>query len=458
LNLILSPISNSRIALTWEYPADEVNTGLDLAEASLRKEIKRLSGDSSKWKKPGNLAKSRQDRNPGIPAPLLRFRPEAIPREMLWQHLGNEIRKRYVEGMLDRLWKDALIEHDLKPMSQPQFGQIDINRDKPMTIRAEVDVQPKIALNPDQYRGLYVEIPSRPEVMEVEIDRALEQYRQQQIRFRAGAEGEIAEPGDLLIIRKKERPLGTGEEAWSPEEHLHLQLGEGNFQPLLQQAMLGARAGDCLQFVQDTNGQPVEVRIEVEDLKKRYLPSLEDIARDEGCQDLEQMRANARKRLQENAALLHHANLRRAIMAQIIMALPDFELPLTLVQQRFDLLWREAAVSAMRQGRTLEPNEENRGNLSRLAGQLAAEELVLDEIIRTEGIEADESDVEAEIRRIATRDQEAVENVREWAEKDGKLPLIRRQICWNKAIEMIAESARVQEVMRLDLGQGGNHA
>lgn len=453
MNLIVQPITSCRMRLTWEFPPEEVNAGLDGIEAGIRNELKRLSRKPKEWKQGPKSKLSGKNGQDGIPAAFRGFRPHAVPREMLWQHMAGDIRKRYIDKILPQLWKEAIAENALQPIGKPRFDALDVNRDSAMKIVAEVEIVPRIALSQVQYRGLVVEVPVREDISDQAINQSLEQYRHQHVVFRAAGDGDRAEDGDLLIIRCQERPFGAGDDAWTPEQTMQAQIGAGNFQPILQQMLSGMKAGEAKQYVHDANGQPMEIRVVVDDLKKRQLPSLEGLAIQEGCAGVEDLLVGIRKRLEENAVLLYQANLRRVLMAAIMGRLEaPMELPEMIVRERFNLLWREAHMTAMRQGRKMEENEENKRSLWQLADRLAKEELILDEIARMEALSVEAEEEGAEISRIAARDGESRESVREWIERDGKLPLIHRQILWNKVLKLLAGWAKIQESIRLEVG------
>lgn len=124
------------------------------------------------------------------------FRPGKVPRKLLEQQYGPQVRSDVANSLIQKSYSDALATHSLEPVSQPRLersGDIKGSVDFEFTIA--IDVRPEVELA--AYTGLDVVFP-RVEVSDDEIDAAVAQRVAGQARLVEITDRSV-ESGDTVL-------------------------------------------------------------------------------------------------------------------------------------------------------------------------------------------------------------------------------------------------------------------
>ena len=166
------------VKLTVEVPADEYSKDMDQAYRSIANQVK-------------------------IPG----FRKGKVPKQIIDAQIGREVvRDEFLQAAVPDYYRQAITEHDLAPITDPDIDLDEFADDSPLKFTAVVEVRPRLELTEADYSGLKIEKPST-EVAESEIDDWVTRLQE---RF---AELEPAErpiiDGDFVTIDLKATgPLG----------------------------------------------------------------------------------------------------------------------------------------------------------------------------------------------------------------------------------------------------------
>ncbi|MCS7050509.1 MAG: hypothetical protein NZL87_02730, partial [Thermomicrobium sp.] len=131
---------------------------------------------------------SRQVQVPG-------FRPGRAPRALVERRVGRAVIVAEAQReLLDRLYREALRQHQLVPVSDPE---VEVYQDEPLAFRVDVQVYPQVDL--DGYRDIRV-APREVSVTEEEVDRVLEELRRSRAVWRSPAEPRRPGDGDQVTV------------------------------------------------------------------------------------------------------------------------------------------------------------------------------------------------------------------------------------------------------------------
>ena len=285
--------------------------------------------------------------------------------------------------------------------------------------------------------------------------------REQHARLVAVPEGSVAENGDLVIIDftgyLDGEPFPEGE-----AENYSLELGSGTFIPGFEEQLVGAAEGEerevKVKYPDDYSkkelaGKEALFKVKVKQIKRKELPEFNDdfVKEISECDTVEEFRSFARKRMEESA----RERARRKLEEDLIRKVADasqVELPRVLVERQLDRIMGEMEQYLRFQGLNLEKYaeltgksvEELREENKEEAERRTKANLVLDAIIKKEGIDVEESELDDKIAEIAKLYQDKPERVKEVFEKQGRLALLKEEIRMRKVIDLLVNEAKIK--------------
>jgi trigger factor len=157
-----------------------------------------------------------------------------------------------------------------------------------------------------------------------------------------------------------------------------------------------------------------------------------------------------RKNQEDMAAREARRALHEVIVSRLVEANP-FELPPGMVEAETETLIADVQRQLHpQQGDTTLPpiTEEVRQQLREQAITRIKRELLIDEIAKHEGITVDDSDVEADLKRLAERMEQRLEYIRRQMEQSGAVESIRRNLLADKVLDFVAARSTVTEVSK----------
>ncbi|HEY6058277.1 MAG TPA: trigger factor [Candidatus Limnocylindrales bacterium] len=388
MNVTSTPAPKSSVLLEVELPPERLGRAVDEATRRLARRT-RVAG----------------------------FRPGKAPRVMLERVLGaRAVLDEAVERLVEDAYREALIEKEILPLTNPDVEVVQAEEGKPLVFKATVQVRPDVKL------GDYRNFNFRPEIEAIDdakVERVVEDLRDQYATL-AAVEDRGARTGDYAVVGYAGTRDGLPFEGGSANR-MPVILGQERLIAGFEDRILGLRPGERIDFditfpadYGDASlaGQPAHFELELKELREKIQPALDDeFARGLGeFADLAGLRADIRRRLERNA--LDHA--RHEFADKIIeyaIANSTIELPDVLVDQEVEVMHDEFRTALGRQGVTDEDYEKATGQSH---AQLHEEFrpraehrvkvlLALTEIAGREGVDVSADEVEAEIERSRRR-------------------------------------------------------
>jgi trigger factor len=377
-----TPLSNSRLQLEFELPSEQLDRAVLTAVGRL----------------------SRQVRVPG-------FRPGKAPRVMLERVIGpGAVVEEALDIVVSEAWREAVKEQGIIPLTSPEVDVTQGEEGKPVKFTAVVQVSPEVKLGDFEHFNFKPEISPVDETM---VDKVVDELREAEGSLEPVA-GRGAEKGDYAIIAfsglKDGLPFAGGS-----SERMPLILGEGRFIPGFEENILGHAVGDTTEFdvtfpsdyqEESLRDQKVQFTLTIKELRARVMPEATDeFARSVGkFADLEELRAELRKRLEANAV----DRARHEFADKIIdyaVANAALEVPDVLVDQEVEVMHDEFRSALSRQGINEEvylkvsnkTSEDLHAEFRPDAVKRVKTLLVLTEVAKAKGIEITDRDVQAEV-------------------------------------------------------------
>jgi trigger factor len=335
------------------------------------------------------------------------FRPGKIPRGVLEQHYGPQIKSEVRERLVGDTLVSALQDKSLAPVNAPHLHVGALDRGASFSYTAEFEVRPSVELK--TYRGLKID-PIKVEVSDAEVDAQLEILRKQSAQLVPVLIRDTVEEGDAVLIDYEGTMGGIPFEGGKAENAL-IEVGGEGYLPQLSQGLLGARVpGERhiqVDFPADYQvkalaGKPATFRVSLKEIKKKELPSLDDeFARDVGEESLVALRVRVTKSLEVQKRRDAEGEQRKQLLEALVAANP-FELPPSMVEQQAERMIENAQAHVTQMvGQHIQLSADEQRSLrdkSKPSAEMQVRSgLLLLEVAKAEKLTVDDGEIDAEI-------------------------------------------------------------
>jgi trigger factor len=439
MQTIVETTEKHTVRLTVEVPTDDVEKDLDRTYRKIANSI----------------------RIPG-------FRKGKAPKRVIDVQVGRDmVVEEYLEETVPAYYREAVREHDLAPIAEPDLDVEPFEDGKPLVFTATVEVRPRLEFTEEDYSGVQV---SRPmvEVGEDEVDEYVDRLRQ---RF---AELEpVSRPiqdEDFATIDLTTTLDGEAVEAATRPDYLYF-VGGGEFGPVLDEELKGAKPGDILAFdaelperFSEVGGRPASFRVLVKEVKTRVLPEADDSFATVASEfdTLVELREDLRSRLREAKEREADGVVRDRVLQAMIDRV-EVDLPESLVEEETRHRVTHARERAERVGMTLDQLLETQGwDRARLeedsrehAIRGITSDLVLEGVARAADIEVTADELGVEISALAQAYGRDPKEVAKQLDRSGQIVTLAGDIIRGKALDLLVERADITtETEPADDGSG----
>jgi trigger factor len=384
----------------------------------------------------------RQVRVPG-------FRPGKVPDKVIRTRYHDDIRKEVVEHLVPRYFWDEAKKGALSPVGAPNVHDVHFHEGESLHFKAEFEVLPDFELV-DYHR---LEVPfSEPQVNEEEVDKELEQMREQHSSFRNVDPRPLAD-GDIAVVSLK-----SGEVEGAPkidQDETTFTIGAEGTLTEFNENLRGKSPGDEVDFEvtypedfgnEKLAGKTIPFHAAVKGIRQKELPELnDDFAADVGdFRTLDELRTRIREALQHNRR--HSAT--EAAKDKLVNQLAekhDFAVPESLVERQVQSRIERTLRSLQRQGVDLSKLNIDPAKLRESERERAIRDvkagLLLERIADAESIQATKEEIDAEVKRFAEQSKQSVFQARQKLAEAGDLDRLQSSIRNEKALSFLFDEA-----------------
>jgi trigger factor len=243
---------------------------------------------------------------------------------------------------------------------------------------------------------------------------------------------------------------------------VQLEIGGGRFLPGFEEGLAGAAKGEerevNVPFPENYHakhlaGKEALFKITVKEIKEKKAPELDDeFAKDvSDFATLEELKADIKKRIEEE----RDKAARDAVENQLIEAAAanaSVEVPEKLVERRVERKFAEFVQRLEEGGYTLadylgeERTEEDlRNDLKEAAREEVKTRLVVEAIVKAEGVTVSEDEVTQRLVQLAGGSEESAKNLKARLEQEGRYPDFLDRIASERAVNLLVEAAEIKE-------------
>lgn len=382
------------------------------------------------------------------------FRPGKVPRRILEARFRHQVEQDVIQHLVEHSYQEVVASHDFIPVAVPSITPEKIEPGKAFRYEARVEVKPEVEAK--EYKGLEYE-PSTWEVTDEMVQAELERLREQLAEFVPIEDRKVGQMGDYAVVSYR----GTldGEEiAGGSGEGITVHVDEGSLlegkAPMLAGVEVGSTVETDVTFPEDYSveslrGKTAKFEVTLESLKAREVPALDDeMAKDLGgkAQTLEELRQEIRTSLEKS----HEARAKRENREKIRKALVEknpIEVPNAMVENGIDQSIAQTMEQFRAQG--IDPRALNldiraiREELREDVTLRVKAALLLEAIVKQEGIEVADEDLEAHYASLAEDLGMDVETIRKHFERNQlEREGLRERLKEDKAIELLLREAK----------------
>jgi trigger factor len=380
------------------------------------------------------------------------FRPGKVPLDVVKKRFHGEILGEAAEAIVNKVVFDEIDGRGLKPLAPPKVEEVKLDEGQPMTFKAVFETLPLVEL-PD-WKGLRVSVKG-PTVEDADVDREIERLREEAARYDPVDEARATVKGDYVLVDLAWKPLDGGK--GGRDENALIEIGNEGNHPGMNAGLEGMSAGETREIevtwgedaAPSIAGKTVRYTVTLKGLKKKVVPAADDeFAKDLGEFDsLAALRDKLRAQLQAAEERRADRDTKGALV-QALVAKADFEVPEALVERHMSARTENLVRGLAYQG--IDPRKvgvdwrEYRESTREDSVKAARADVLLDEIARREGVSALESEVEAEVARLAARAGKSKEALRAQLAKEGEIGALAARLREEKVLDLLKSNASIE--------------
>lgn len=385
------------------------------------------------------------------------FRKGKAPRAVIEMHYGKEaVKQEAFEIVANKAYSEALDQEKLIPVSDPKVEESVFEEGKDMELTIKVTLKPEPELG--EYKGLHVD-KKEVEITDEQVDAQIKDMMGRDAKMVVAEEGAVIEKGDFAIIdfagTVDGEPFSGGEGKGYP-----LEVGSNSFIPGFEDQLVGLSKGDSTDvevtfpedyFVKDLAGKEAVFKVNIQDVKRKELPELNDeyVASKTDFKTVEELRANYKERMQKAAEANAKAEYEHELI-DLAVANAKFSVPEIMIEDKISQMVDEMKMSLESRKMSLDMYMQYTGldmakireNQRPVAEENVKTDLVLDAIAKAEDIQVDMADVDAEIAAISAQHGAAPEEVKKIIKGNGTMGLLLANILRRKAAHVVIDSAK----------------
>ena len=361
-----------------------------------------------------------------------------------------------VNAVLPEAYENAVKEAELDVVAKPEIDIEEIKKGEPVVFTALVTTKPEVTLG--DYKGIEVE-KIEHNVTDEDVQKDLEAAQKKNARL-ITVEDRPIENGDIAVIDFEGFVDGVAFDGGKGDDY-ELEIGSGTFIPGFEEQLVGAKTDDLVDVnvkfpeeyhAENLKGKDAVFKVKVNEIKVRELPELNDDFASEISEfdTLEEYKADVRKKLEAAAENKVKAETEDAIVKKVIEN-AEFDIPEAMKEAEIDRLINDFAQRIQYQGVDLDmylkytnmTMEQLRAQFEQQAKDRLSSSLVLEAIMKKEGIETGPEELELELVDMAKKYNMELDKLKELL-SDAETENIKRGLAVQKTVTMLVNNAVVK--------------
>lgn len=390
------------------------------------------------------------------------FRKGKVPKPVIENYYGESV---FYEEAFELVFPDSYTktvdELDIIPVSKPELDITTIGKKEGVIYTAEFFVKPEVILG--EYIGVEAE-EIKAQVDETQVDEEINRVAERNVRW-IDVEREAREKDKVIIDYSGSidgEPFNDG-----TAENQAIEIGAKMFIPGFEEQIIGMKKEEerdiTVKFPDNYHakhmaGKEAVFHIKLHDVKEKELPQVDDeFAQDVSEFDtLEEYKESVKKRLTERAEAQAKRETENNVIEQVEKN-ATIDLPDCMVENQIDNQLRQIEYSLMYQGLKFEDYlkmtggslEELRKEYRESAEKAVRTQLVIEAIMKAEGIKANDQQVGDAIAQRANRAKRDPEEFKK-AMGEDEIEYIKDSLAYDNTVSFLVENAKLTAIDKKD--------
>ena len=352
------------------------------------------------------------------------FRRGKAPMKVIEAHYGESVfYEDAFDAIFPEIYQEALKEHNVEVVDRPELDVQEIGRGKELKFTVEVFVRPDVTLG--EYKGLGI-VKTVDEVTDDDVMADVELARDRASRW-VEVEGRAAKLDDQVNIDYAGF-LGEEQFEGGTAQGHELVLGSGAFIPGFEDQLVGAEIGADVDVnvtfpeqyhSEELAGKAVVFHVHVNGIREKEMPALdEDFVKEvsENANTVDEYKAEIREKLEKQAENRAETAYENEVIEKVCEN-AQVDIPAAMIEDQIDAMLRDMEMRMMYQGMKLDDyfkytgqtREQVREMYKPSAEERVKTQLVINAVMKAEGIEADEAEIDAEIAKYADQNKKSLD-------------------------------------------------
>ena len=375
------------------------------------------------------------------------FRPGKVPMKVVRRQYGEQVRSEVLNEVVQQTYSEALEQEDLRPAGNPSIEPRRMEAGEDLEYEATFEVLPRI-----EVQGIDQIQVQRPqvEVTDADVDNVLERLRKQHADY---AEVERAAQDEDRVVIDFHGTIDGEAFPGNEASDVPAVLGAGQLPEAFEEQLQGASAGDELTvehtFPEQVGepsmaGRTAVFQVTVKRVEEPQLPELDDaFAERLGVSEggVEALRDAVRGNLESERDQAVRQRLKRQVLDQLA-DLNELELPRTLIDGEIQALREQQSGGEQQE----ELPESERSAYEELARRRVKLGLLVNELVRSQGIQLDRERMMQQLREMAAQSgQDPSEALQQMAQDRKMLESIEASVIEEQVVDWLLEQVSAED-------------
>ena len=384
------------------------------------------------------------------------YRKGKAPKAIIEKLYPGVFYDEAINAVLPEAYEAAVKESGLDVVARPEIDVEDIKKGEPVVFTALVTTKPEVKLG--EYKGVEV-AKIDATVTDEDVDKDIAATQQKNARM-ITIDDRAVQMGDIIKLDFEGSVDGVPFDGGKGEDY-SLEIGSNTFIPGFEDQLVGAEIDKDVDVkvtfpteyhAENLAGKDAVFACKVKEIQVRELPELDDDFASEVSEfdTMDEYKADVRAKLEKAAQDKAQVETENAVVDKVVEN-AEVDIPAAMVEEQVNQQINEFAQRLSYQGMNLETylqytgttKEQMQEQFRPQAEKQVKNSLVIEAVMKAEGIEAADEEVEMELVDMAKRYNMELDKVKELlgdAEKEN----IKSNLSMQKTVTMLANNAVVK--------------